>query len=124
MNATSTTTTEMTAATVNAACTPATSGAPPEVDDSVITVTNSAVPAAPATCCSVVRIALPCEYRSPGSEPSESVINGVNIMASDVIITVWTITTSQIGETSSSVVIVHNAAHNRMAPGSTSRRAP
>ena len=29
----------------------------------VITVTNSAVPAAPATCCSVETVALPWEYR-------------------------------------------------------------
>ena len=42
-----------------------TSDAPPEASVAAcadITVTNRAVPAAPATCCTVPTIALPCEY--------------------------------------------------------------
>ena len=45
-----------------------------------MTVTNNAVPAAPPTCCSVVRMALPCEYSRSGNTPRASVINGVNII--------------------------------------------
>ena len=42
-------------------------------------VTNSAVPAAPATCCTVPTTADPWEYRCGGSEPSAMVNSGVNI---------------------------------------------
>ena len=56
----------------NAACSPSASGEAPAAlaEPSAATVTNSAVPSAPATCCSVDRIALPWEYSSSGSEPS------------------------------------------------------
>ena len=54
-------TTRRAVAAVKAACTPGRSGAPPDCEALVMTVTNSAVPAAPPTCCSVVRMALPCE---------------------------------------------------------------
>ena len=77
-------TTDSTAATRNAVCTPCAAapiGAVPSPSaDSVprvIIVTNSAVPAAPATCCTVLTVALPLEYNSAGSDPSAEVINGV-----------------------------------------------
>ena len=43
----------------------------------IMTVTNKAVPTAPATCCSVPMIAVPCGYRGGGSSLSAFVITGI-----------------------------------------------
>jgi len=92
-----TATAPITAAARKAACTPGMSGAPPDAEALDMTVTNSAVPAAPATCCRVVMMALPWEYSRSGSALSASVISGVNIIDSPTIMIVCSTTSSHTG---------------------------
>ncbi len=99
-------------------------GGAPDTEALAITVTNSAVPAAPATCCRVVMIALPCAYNRSGSAASASVISGVNISARPIIMTVWITTSSHTGVVADSNANPHSATNSRIEPGTTSGRAP
>ncbi len=66
-------------------------------DCDAMAVTNTAVPNAPATCCTVPTTAEPCEYRSLGSEPRAMVNRGVNMKANDALIAMCAATTSHHG---------------------------
>jgi hypothetical protein len=48
-------------------------------------VMNNAVPAAPATCCTVPTIALPCDYSDAFTAPRPAVNSGVNSSASPML---------------------------------------
>ena len=88
------------------------------------TVTNRAVPAAPATCWIVPISADPCEYSRFGSAPSATVNSGVNVNANEALIAMWPTMTSHHG-----VVGVRNAKNTNEASttndaGTTSARGP
>ena len=60
-----------------------------DADCDASTVTNTAVPTAPATCWTVPTIAEPCEYRLGGRDPRAMVNSGVNMNAKQALITMW-----------------------------------
>src|SRR5690606_17601977 len=90
----------------------------------LITVMNSAVPAAPANCWTVLKIALPCEYRSGGTDPSDDDISGVITDASPSMSRQWMPTTIGRDDPVSSSVISHSDAATTTEPGITRGRAP
>lgn len=90
----------------------------------VITVTKSAVPAVPATCCTVPTSALPCEYRCGGSDPRDAVSTGVNTSVSPPPSTTWA-TSTGVGElVAPSDASAHAEALTTTVPGTSSRPLP
>src|SRR5690554_7274542 len=117
----------MTAPEMNAAWMPPavaeTSDAPAAAnatDWAVMTVMNKAVPAAPANCCTVPMIALPCEYRCGFNDPRPEVNTGVNRPASPTLSPRWASSTNTNGVPSPSMVMPQKTALTMIEPGTTS----
>ena len=85
-----------------------------------MSATNNAVPAAPATCCSVATMALPCEYRCGLSAPSPVENSGVNSSARPRHSVVYAASTHQNDEFSLSSVMPQNTPLMMIVPGTTS----
>ena len=84
----------------------------------------SAVPAAPATCCTVPTIALPCEYRSGVRAASPDVKSGVNMSASAKDRLTCAMSTHQGGVCSPSIVMPQNTMLTMIEPVATRMVGP
>lgn len=131
---------EITAPTRNAECTPdavaravasAAVAAPATspfvaaaVAPRVSRVTNSAVPAAPASCWAVPRTALPCEYRRGGSPPSAAVNSGVKVSARPRLSTMCATRTNVTLVSAVTVESAQSTALMMTDPGMSSMRGP
>ena len=93
-------------------------------DRAAMIITSTAVPAAPATCCRVVMIALPCEYRCGGSGLSPLVNAGVNRNARLVITPTCMISSSQIGVVAFTVLKPSSASTRTTPPEAASTGGP
>ena len=102
-------------------------GSPPSTRDPatrLITAMDSAVPAAPATCCSEPRMAEPWEYRWLGSDPRPAVKSGVKVIASASDRQTCSTRISQASATGASSASRPSMRVIATVPGSTSRGAP
>ncbi len=86
-----------------------------------MTATNIAVPAAPASCCTVPIDAEPCEYWSGSSDESADVNSGVNMNARPRLSVTCSARTNHGDESAWIVVKAARATATTLTPGMTKR---
>ncbi len=97
---------------------------PYAIERDVMTATNIAVPAAPASCCTVPIDAEPCEYWCGSSDESADVNSGVNMNARPRLSVTCSARTNHGDESAWIVVKAARATATTLTPGMTSGRGP